>query len=259
MLGICHEMTVGGKTSISEALDAILREWIRRLTENRVVLGKPKAIEAEFRAWLALLSQSDDANAYSDLQRLVAIHSRNLGLQNHPASAALRQVLCLEEAFVQILGHIDPQGRAQLKELLMIVGDGHFLGRSEHLNHSWIRKTRDFTPVVQINAETVLAFLFLPLSSEVLDACLGRMMKLAGMKGASRAILDVSANDELNARFFDTLKSLLESREMAETELIVTGIENSTDCETRLTAMNCPTSKLRFETDLSSILLELHF
>jgi hypothetical protein len=246
---------LGGKTSISEAQASILEEWLRRLAKQQLLLGKTEAVEAEFSAWLALFSQTNNAQAQSDLQRLAAIHFRNLGLQNHPASAGLRQILCLDEALHTLLDAIEPQSQAQLHDLLLIAGDAHFLGSTEKLEQTWCLKTRDFTPIVQINADTVLAFLLLPLATPVLDACLGRMMKLLGMKSAKRAILDISNAHQLNPRFFDTIKALLETEEMAGIELTLTGIEDPNNFLRQLGTKAGANPRLHLAVDLSEVLL----
>ena len=233
---------MAGKRTVGLKNREILDAWLRNLKETRLLLGKPAAIEAQFGSWLILLSKADEAESLHELHRLVAIHSRNHGLQKRPASSSLRQILCLWDALEEVLGALDENLKSQVQRLLMIVSDGHFLGYSQQLEHGFMLQTRDFTPVIQLSEDTVLAFLFLPNRREVLDACYGRAMKMAGMRSAKRVIIDISDHLELNQRFYDTTKALRESREMKNVEIVFTGLDPQSLAAVQI--LNLPDTKV---------------
>jgi hypothetical protein len=254
MVHVCHEITMGGKRTIVVKHSEILQSWIRRATDQNVLLGRAAAIEAEFSGWLTLLGPHEDRESINELHRLVAIHGRNLGLQKRPASAALRQIICLKEALEEVLGTLDHGLLQQIHTLMMITSDGHFLGHSEQLELAWVLKCRDFTPVIKTSNNTILTFLLVPLAAQVLDACYGRAMKMVGMHGATRLIIDVTDAEELDARFFDTTKALRKSRELEGVELIMTGIDPDSSSGKRLVALATQGSVLWVKSDLQQVM-----
>ena len=242
---------MGSEKTVLEKTDEILEAWLQRVSDANVLLGKPEAVRAQFASWLELLAQTKDPEKAGELHRLVAIQSRNHGLQKRPASAVLRQILCLQDAVRYTIGPIEPELLEQIHQLAMIAADGHFLGHSQKQAHRWTLRTRDFTPVLQVDEESILTFLFLPHKPEVLDACYGRAMKLLGMTKCQRLIVDVAEGEPLDERFYDTTKALIQSRELEGVNVVFTGINPDDSVGARIAQL----PHIRLSEDLADILV----
>src|SRR5262245_17915994 len=80
-------------------LPGVLEQWIAALEGAHVLMGPREAVASELARWIALIGpaiEGDQASSH-ELFKLVAFHARGLGGDGRPASAALMQILVLED------------------------------------------------------------------------------------------------------------------------------------------------------------------
>ena len=122
--------------SVTADLDKVKQRlheaWLARLEEAHVTMGTREAVGHELGRWLDFLGPAADGDESiaHELYKLVAFHARNLGAEGRPASAALMQVLLLEDAVNEAVPEPKLLARV-LREVTRVVADAHSLGSSE--------------------------------------------------------------------------------------------------------------------------------
>src|SRR5262245_50477431 len=113
----------------------MLDAWIRRMTSAKVLMGDGDALRSELSAWLDLigLAGRGEAWAESELMRLVSFHARNLGADGHAASAALMQVILLEDVFEEA-GQREQTQKITI-QMKRLVADAHEAGVAQRLTN----------------------------------------------------------------------------------------------------------------------------
>src|SRR5687768_17367650 len=167
----------------------MLDEWIRRIASAKVLMGDIDALRAELSTWLELTDQllRGEVWAESELMRLVSFHARNLGADGHPASAALMQVLLLEEIF-------EEEGRRKetrriTAQLLRLIADAHEAGVAQRLAARHRSEIARSSPVIRIGDRAVIGFLGGPIHPDILDALFGRVLRECARSGAPIAVI----------------------------------------------------------------------
>src|SRR5688500_10549264 len=145
----------------------MLDEWIRRIASAKVLMGDIDALRAELSTWLELTDQllRGEAWAESELMRLVSFHARNLGADGHAASAALMQVILLEEVFEE--AGLRDQTRKITLQLKRLIADAHEAGVAQRLTARHRSEIARTSPVIRIGERAVVGFLSGPMHADI--------------------------------------------------------------------------------------------
>jgi len=214
--------------------ERILEVWLDRLETRRWLLGPREAVRAELSHWLALLAEPDRASRH-ELHKLAAFHARQLGVDGRPASAAIGQVLELG----RVLESHD-------SELLEIVADAHALGAEERARAAHEQVLRDRAPLVRLGGGRILGFLIGPMSPDLMDAMLGRLLREAAMVEATHAILDLGSAEEDDDRLHRTLDGFLRTKVGQRLHLVILGARDAAKTRAALAAVGADVARVSF-------------
>lgn len=231
-------------------LAEVLARWIDALESNHVLMGPREGVAAALQRWLDLFfpaTEGDRASAH-ELYKLVAFHARGLGADGRPASAALMQVLLLEDA----LGAKSERTASEARELKKIVADAHALGASERAKNRHHLEIRDFSPVVRLGDKTILGFLLGAMESDLIDAMTGRLLREAARSGADHVILDCFGAARDNDTFHRTVQAFLRHEIGCRVTLTLSGIRDVDGTRSALLQLGCNMERVRFEPDVNS-------
>lgn len=208
------------------ARDAILADWIARLSEHRVLMGSREAIAAELSHWLTHLAPAieQDAATAHELYKLIAFHARQLGLEGRPASAVLTQLLDLDDAIVAQLGPLPEAVQVVLREMMRVATDAHALGQSERLNAGHRQRLREASPIIHLDSNVVIGFLLGPMDPANIDGMFGRVLRESLRLAARVAVIDLFGADEPDDRLHRTVEGFLSSDAGKRLTLNLTGV-----------------------------------
>jgi hypothetical protein len=228
--------------SVTEQLDKLkpklIEAWLDRLEGAHVLMGNRDAAMSELMRWLDYLGPTADGDQSTahELHKLVAFHARNLGAEGRPASAALMQILLLEDA-LEAVGQrgseaTEDRGSARsreppkaapleaedrtvlaptLRELLRVVADAHALGASERARNRHHLEIRDFSPVVRLGEKSIMGFLLGNMDGDLIDAMMGRLLRETVRSGADVVVLDTFGAARDNDTFHRTVQAFQRS------------------------------------------------
>lgn len=238
--------------ALEASKDRIRAEWIHRLEQAHVLMGPRDAIDSELGRWLDHVgaTASGDESAARELHKLVAFHARALGAEGRPASAALTQVLVLEESVDAI--HPGAALGPVFRELLRIVADAHALGASERAKNRHQLEIRDFSPVVRVGEATLLGFLLGSMESDLIDAMLGRLLRETVRTGAEHVVLDAFGAARDNDTFHHTIAAFQRHEVGGRVHLTITGLRDADATREHLASLGCNMERLHFAADANS-------
>lgn len=225
-------------------------DWLARLEGAHVLMGAREGIAAELGRWLdpLLAAGAGDQSAAHELYKLVAFHARGLGGEGRPASAALMQVLLLQDA----VGPAEPPLAEVLRELLRIVVDAHALGASERSRNRHHLEIRDFSPVVRLGEHTVIGFLLGAMDSDLIDAMIGRLLRETARSGARHVVLDAFGAARDNDTFHRTIQAFLRSEVGSGVHFTLCGLRDTESTREALEQVGCRMDRLHFEPDINT-------
>ncbi len=209
-------------------------------------MGPREAVASALERWLTLFFpalEGDQASAH-ELYKMVAFHARGLGGEGRPASAALMQIVLLEEA----LG----SASSQTRELIKIVADAHALGASERAKNRHQLEIRDFSPVVRLGEKTILGFLLGAMDSDLIDAMTGRLLREAARSSADQVILDCFGAARDNPTFHRTVQAFLRHEIGCRVTLTLAGIRDVEATRAALLQLGCNMERVHFEPDVNT-------
>ncbi|MCK6547527.1 hypothetical protein L6R52_16885 [Myxococcota bacterium] len=244
-------------SGLEASTDRIRGEWIHRLESAHVLMGPREAIAHELGRWLEHLgpAASGDESAARELHKLVAFHARALGAEGRPASAALTQVLLLEDAIDAVAA--SPALRPVFRELLRIVADAHALGASERAKNRHQLEIRDFSPVVRLGETALLGFLLGSMESDLIDAMLGRLLRETVRTGATHVVLDAFGAARDNDTFHHTIAAFQRHEIGGRVHLTITGLRDPDATRDALAALGCNMDRLAFTADANSAIADV--
>lgn len=235
----------------------LLETWLQALEAERALSGSKEAAAAELGTWLALLEPAaeGDEPAQHELFKLVAFHARSLGFEGQPASLVVLRVELLQEA-LRTAGGTEPAPalRAVVRSMLRIAADAHALGAAERLTAKHHREIRDFSPLVRLDEQTVLAFMLGPMTPELIDAITGRLLRECAMIGAKTAVLDVFGAAADDDRFQRTIAELLRQPPAKNLTLVLAGLRDVEGTRAALSGLGVDPARVRFTATLSEYL-----
>lgn len=238
--------------------DRTLRAWLDLLAVERLVGPSPEGVAHELGAWLSLLepAAAGDSPAQHELFKLVALHARSAGFEERPASATVMRVALLQDALRSVHGEVPAKTTAFVRSLVRVAADSHALGLAERLGAKHQREIRDFSPVIRLADQTVVAFMLGPMTPELIDAITGRLLRECSVSGAKTAILDVFGAAVDDDRFHRTIAALLESDGARKLTLVLTGLRDVARTRQALSALGVDLSRLRFGEQISHYLAD---
>jgi hypothetical protein len=236
----------------------MLDAWIRRMTSAKVLMGDAEALRAELSTWMELLDQvrRGESWAESELMRLVSFHARNLGAEGHPASAAMMQVVLLEEVFEEA-GLRDATRRITLQMKRLVV-DAHGVGVAQRLTAKHRAEIARTSPVIRIGERAIVGFLSGPMHADILDSLFGRVLRECARTGAHVAVIDtlgMNTDDEL---FYRTIQGMQRMPPGDKLRLILTGLADTEATRKGLLRFGVNLDKVVFNADVSEVIAELH-
>ena len=179
--------------------------------------------EEEFAHWISLLhgACAEDGWSEAELYRIVALHTRNLGADGHPASAALMQALLLQETLMSSAANKAPMDRV-IREILRVVADAHALGHSQRIRKKHRNQLRDGSPVFSHHGTTT-GCLIGQIDAELLDQVCTRIIREAQCSQATRVVIDVSGATIDPELFRRTLGDFSQVEGIEQAKIIVSG------------------------------------
>ncbi|MCC7384500.1 MAG: hypothetical protein IT384_21815 [Deltaproteobacteria bacterium] len=236
--------------------DLILARWLDLVAKEEVLSGSREALESELSGWLELLeAASAPGPSRHELDKLVAFHARSQGLENLPASATALRVHLLEDAARDVHGELPPELHSQLKWMLRVAADAHALGQAEHLENRHHREIRDFSPLLRLDDDTVVAFMLGPMTPELIDAVTGRLLRDCAATGATTAVLDVLGAQPDDDRFHRTIVALLESDVGRRLKLVLSGLRDVEGTRAALGRLGADLARLELVESASTFLV----
>src|SRR5262249_44785256 len=150
-----------------------------RVENAHVLMGPREATKNELSRWLDYVGPAADGDASSshELYKLVAFHARSLGAEGRPASAALMQVVLLEDIVREAMKETPKALSQVIRELMRVVADAHALGSSERAKNRHNLEIRDFSPVIRVGEKTIMGFLLGNMDADLIDAMMGRLLR----------------------------------------------------------------------------------
>ncbi len=244
--------------SVTEHLDklkeGLAAAWLDRLESAHVLMGSREPARNELSRWLDYLgpaAEGDQSTAH-ELYKLVAFHARNLGAEGRPASAALMQIILLEEALQEALKEV-PRSITQItREMMRVVADAHALGSSERSKNRHHLEIRDFSPVIRLGEKTIMGFLLGSMESDLIDAMMGRLLRETARTSADVVVLDTFGAARDNELFHRTVQAFTRSEVGCRVTLVLTGLRDPEATKTALKAMGCNMERIRFEPDANT-------
>jgi hypothetical protein len=229
-------------------MERILEAWLDQIAAEQLAVSSQEALAAELSGWLALLGPASegDAPAKHELLKLIALHARSLGYEEKPASATVLRIALLQDAHLEAHGQIPPKTREIIRWMIRVAADAHALGQAERLSAKHQREIRDFSPIVRLDDQTVLAFMLGPMSPELIDAILGRLLRECASCSAKVAVLDVFGAAAADDRFHRTIAELLESEPGKKLTLVLAGLRDADPTKAALQKLGVDLSRLRF-------------
>jgi hypothetical protein len=187
--------------------------------------------------------------------RLVSFHARNLGADGHAASAALMQVILLEDAFEEA------GQREQTKKITLhmkrLVADAHEAGVAQRLTNRHRADIARTSPVIRIGERAVVGFLSGPMHPDLLDALFGRVLRECARMGANIAVIDtlgMSTDDDL---FYRTIQGMQSMPQGDGLRLILTGLADPEAARKGLLDAGANLEKVVIRPDVSEVIAEL--
>lgn len=235
----------------------MLDAWIRRMASAKVLMADGDALRTQLSAWLDLIEQArrKESWAEAELMRLVSFHARNLGAEGHAASAALMQVMSLEEVFEEH-GLRDQTSRLT-REMLRLVADAHEAGVAQRLTAKHRSEIARSSPVIRIGERAVVGFLSGPMHADILDALFGRVLRECARTGAHVAVIDtlgIATDDEL---FYRTLEGMQRMPPGNGLRIILTGLPDPEATREKLRRCGANLDRIVVGGDISEVIAEL--
>jgi hypothetical protein len=220
-------------------------------------MGDMDALRAELATWLDLMDrmQRGEPWAEGELMRLVSFHARNLGAEGHAASAALMQVLLLEEIY-------EEHGRRKetrpiTAQLLRLIADAHEAGVAQRLVSKHRSEIARSSPVIRIGDRAVVGFLSGPIHPDILDALFGRVLRECTRTGAQIAVIDTLGTNPDDDLFYRTVEGMLRTPPGDRLKLILTGIGDPDVMYGKVSSRSIDASRLALRNDVSEVIAEL--
>jgi hypothetical protein len=233
----------------------MLDSWISRMASAKVLMGDADALRAELSAWLDLIERmrGGESWAEAELMRLVSFHARNLGAEGHAASAALMQIVLLEESLEEAGQSIRPLAIA----LMRLVVDAHGAGAAQRLAAKHRTELVRAAPVIRIGERAVIGFLGGPLHPEILDALFGRVLRECTRMGAHVAVIDTLGTNPEAELFYRTIEGLQRMPPGDRLRLIITGLADPDAIQKQLSRLEIDMSRIVLRGDVSEVIAEL--
>jgi hypothetical protein len=163
------------------------------------------------------------------------------------------QLVLLED----VLSELTPEAptRGITREMLRVAADAHALGTREQQEARYHRQIRDFTPLVHLEGgRTVLAFLLGPMTPDLIDAALGRLLRECARNEATTAVIDMFGAEADDDRFHRTIRALLEEPPGRKLTLVLTGLRDAETTRAALSNLGADVARVRFEVSLNEYL-----
>jgi hypothetical protein len=247
---------------VTEHLDKAKRQladaWLERLEREHVLMGQREATRSALERWLDYLgptAEGDQSTAH-ELYKLVAFHARNLGAEGRPASAALMQIILLEDALKETLPDPPSAITGVVREMMRVVADAHALGSGERARSRHHLEIRDFSPVIRLQDKTILGFLLGAMESDLIDAMMGRLLRETARSGADVVVLDTFGAARDNELFHRTVHAFQRSEVGCRVTLVLTGLRDTEATKAALRATGCNMERIRFEPDVNSAIVQ---
>jgi hypothetical protein len=248
--------------SVTEDFDKMKRQiadaWLDRVESAHVMMGPREATKNELSRWLDYLGPAadEDASSSHELYKLVAFHARSLGADGRPASAALMQVLLLEDVIGESMKAGDKPLSLVLREMIRVVADAHALGSSERAKNRHNLEIRDFSPVIRVGEKTIMGFLLGNMDADLIDAMMGRLLRETVRTGADVVVLDTFGAARDNELFHRTVQAFLRSEVGCRVTLVLTGLRDVEATRNALKDLGCNMDRLRFESDINTAIAQ---
>ena len=221
----------------------------------KVLMGDGDALRSELSTWLDLIDQivRGESWAEGELLRLVSFHARNLGAEGHAASAALMQVILLEDLFEE--QNQRSATRSITAQLLRLIADAHEAGVAQRLAAKHRSEIARSAPVIRIGDRAVIGFLGGPIHPDVLDALFGRVLRECTRVGAHVAVIDTLGTNPEDDLFYRTIEGLQRTPPGDRLRLILTGVPEGLGQQLSRFAIDMKRIELRH--DVSDVIAEL--
>ena len=235
----------------------MLDAWIRRMSAAKVLMSDSDALRSELSAWLELIEQArlGEPWAADELLRLVSFHARNLGADGHAASAALMQIILLEETLEEA-GQRD-QSRKLLHDLLRLVADAHEAGVAQRLAAKHRGELARAAPVIRIGERAVVGFLGGPMHPDLIDALFGRVLRECARTGAEVAVIDTLGTNPDDDLFHRTVEGMQRIPPGDRLRIILTGLPDPELTERALVRAGASMERIELRGDVSEVIASL--
>ena len=235
----------------------MLDAWIRRLTAAKVLMGDAESARSQLSTWLELLDHArrSESWAEAELMRLVSFHARNLGAEGHAASAALMQVVLLDELYEE--AGLRGEMRGLMLQLMRLVVDAHGAGAAQRLTARHRGETARSAPVIRIGERAVVGFLGGPMHAEILDALFGRVLRECARVGAHVAVIDTLGTNPDEDLFYRTIEGMQRMPPGDRLRIIVTGLADPEATQEKLSHYRIDMSRVVLRGDVSEVIAEL--
>lgn len=208
------------------------------MVSARVLMGKKHQMSMQFEGWLERLWPPERGDI-DELYRQVAMHGRNLGVEGRPASAALMQILLLEDTLTALAGPDHPR-RVELREMTRIMVDAHAVGAGQRQTTAHHKELMNSAPLVNLPSLGPVVFVVGPMTRDILDTALGRVLRKCAGMGAHQAGLDVSSSTVDADLLHCTLRGFAHSDPGKRYRLTVFGLEDPNATLQALQTLGCP-------------------